>query len=86
MFTINWTAPAAVTTGEEKCTWSTDSSDVEYVSADNAFELTIVNQKGTTLPETGGIGTTIFYVVGGLFVSASAIFIITKKRTANAVE
>ena len=40
----------------------------------------IVNQKGLVLPETGGIGTTIFYVVGGLLIAAALVLLITKKR------
>ncbi|MCQ2468598.1 MAG: isopeptide-forming domain-containing fimbrial protein [Ruminococcus sp.] len=74
---------------DNSVTWSVGegSSDLVKLSTDqNGYELTVVNKKGTLLPTTGGIGTTIFYVVGGLLVSASAIFIITKKRTSNAVE
>ena len=40
----------------------------------------IENKSGSTLPETGGIGTTIFYVVGGVMVAVAAILLITKKR------
>lgn len=43
---------------------------------------TIINKAGALLPETGGIGTTIFYVVGGLMVLCSVVFLIAKKRTA----
>ena len=43
----------------------------------------IVNNAGTTLPGTGGIGTTIFYVVGGGLMVAAAILLITKKRMEN---
>ena len=32
------------------------------------------------LPSTGGIGTTIFYVVGSVLVIAAAVLLITKKR------
>lgn len=42
--------------------------------------LTVKNQSGATLPGTGGIGTTIFYVVGGLLMAAAAVLLITKKR------
>ncbi|MBR3175635.1 MAG: LPXTG cell wall anchor domain-containing protein, partial [Oscillospiraceae bacterium] len=38
------------------------------------------NQSGTQLPSTGGIGTTIFYVVGGVLVLAAIILLVTKKR------
>lgn len=44
---------------------------------------TITNNKGTVLPSTGGIGTTIFYVVGGLLMVGAAILLITKKRMHN---
>lgn len=43
----------------------------------------IVNHMGSTLPGTGGIGTTIFYVVGGGLMVAAAILLITKKRMEN---
>lgn len=41
---------------------------------------TIENKKGSSLPSTGGIGTTLFYVCGGAMVAVSGIFLITKKR------
>ena len=43
----------------------------------------IENNRGTTLPGTGGIGTTIFYVIGGGLMVAAAILLITKKRMEN---
>lgn len=43
----------------------------------------IENKRGTTLPGTGGIGTTIFYVIGGGLMAAAAILLITKKRMEN---
>lgn len=43
----------------------------------------IENKRGTVLPGTGGIGTTIFYVVGGGLMVAAAILLITKKRMEN---
>ena len=42
--------------------------------------VTVVNQSGTVLPSTGGIGTTLFYIVGGLAVAAAVILLISKKR------
>lgn len=41
---------------------------------------TIENKKGSSLPSTGGIGTTLFYVCGGAMVAVSGVFLITKKR------
>ena len=43
----------------------------------------IVNNRGTTLPSTGGIGTTIFYVVGGGLMVAAIVLLVTKKRMEN---
>lgn len=40
----------------------------------------IVNRKGSMLPETGGIGTTIFYIIGGLMVFGAVVLMVTKKR------
>lgn len=44
----------------------------------------VKNSTGTTIPETGGIGTTIFYVAGGLLVLGAVILLITKKRMSSA--
>lgn len=41
---------------------------------------TVVNTSGTLLPSTGGIGTTIFYIVGGLLVIAALVVLIARKR------
>ena len=43
----------------------------------------VVNKSGTMLPETGGIGTTMFYVIGGILVAGSLVFLVTKKRMGN---
>lgn len=44
----------------------------------------VVNLKGATLPETGGMGTTLFYVFGTILVAGAAVMLITKKRMNNA--
>ena len=40
----------------------------------------VVNKAGQILPETGGIGTTIFYIIGGLMVFGAVVLMVTKKR------
>lgn len=44
---------------------------------------TIANNQGATLPETGGMGTVIFYVAGGVLVAAAVVLIITRRRMAT---
>lgn len=40
----------------------------------------VINNTGSTLPSTGGIGTTIFYVLGGILMAAAVVLLITKKK------
>lgn len=44
----------------------------------------VVNKSGSTLPETGGMGTTIFYVLGSILVIGAAVLLVTKKRMSGA--
>lgn len=47
-------------------------------------ETTVLNTSGSSLPSTGGIGTTIFYVAGGVLVVGAGVLLITKKRAKDA--
>jgi fimbrial isopeptide formation D2 family protein/LPXTG-motif cell wall-anchored protein len=49
-------------------------------AASNTLSTNVVNRSGVTLPETGGVGTTIFYVLGGLLVVGAGVVLITRKR------
>ena len=40
----------------------------------------VVNNKGTELPSTGGIGTTIFYILGGLLVVGAAVILVARRK------
>ena len=47
-------------------------------------QMDIENTQGTLLPSTGGIGTTIFYLIGGIMIlGAFVTFIVKRKMTAN---
>lgn len=43
----------------------------------------IINNAGTTLPSTGGMGTTVFYVIGGGLMAVAVVLLVTKKRMEN---
>lgn len=77
-------------TAESWTTSGTPSAKIEYkTSTAEGLEKTedgtvkVENKSGTVLPGTGGIGTTIFYVVGGGLMVAAAILLVTKKRMEN---
>ncbi|MDO4204996.1 MAG: LPXTG cell wall anchor domain-containing protein, partial [Streptococcus gallolyticus] len=58
------------------------TGSLEFTSSTSAGSLTtdVVNKKGSVLPSTGGMGTTILYVVGTILVLAAGILLVTKKR------
>ena len=45
-----------------------------------ATVIVVVNKTGELLPETGGMGTTLFYAIGGMMVLAAVVLLVTKKR------
>ena len=49
----------------------------------SSVSVNVRNNKGSTLPSTGGIGTTLFYVVGGGLMVAAIVLLVTKKRMEN---
>ena len=63
-----------VTSGDVK------SEDFKSNLSDGSLTVGIVNRKGSLLPSTGGMGTTILYVVGSILVLVAAVLLITKKR------
>ena len=59
---------------------STDPHNtVDNASATDGV-ITIQNQSGSVLPSTGGIGTTIFYVIGAILVLGAGILLVTRRR------
>lgn len=73
---------ATQTTSEGPNTTSGSLGTFEITHDKEAGSLTtdIVNKAGVQLPETGGIGTTIFYISGALMVMLAVVLLITKKR------
>lgn len=61
---------------------------VKAESSDSLTYTTVVaeinNKSGAQLPSTGGVGTTIFYVLGGILAVGAAVLLVTKKRMEQA--
>lgn len=51
--------------------------------AKGLVSTTVTNNSGATLPETGGVGTTLFYVIGGVLMVGAAVLLVTRKRMNN---
>lgn len=49
-------------------------------TTEGSLSADVVNKSGSTLPETGGMGTTLFYVLGGGLVLVAVVLLVTKKR------
>ncbi len=69
----NTAEPIEITVEGTNVTTTGDLSDAAGV-------VNVENNEGLELPETGGIGTTIFYAVGGVLVVAALVLLVTKKR------
>ncbi len=61
----------------------TGAITVDGTPNSNTTTVKVENKAGTTLPTTGGIGTTIFYLIGGGLMVAAAVLLIAKKRMEN---
>ena len=70
---ISFTIKGAADTNKGQVSYGTDSTGT----------IKVLNNAGTTLPTTGGIGTTIFYLIGGGLMVAAAVLLIAKKRMEN---
>lgn len=55
----------------------------EGESKDFEFSKTVENASGSKLPETGGMGTTMLYVAGGILVLGAGILLITRRRMSS---
>ena len=52
-----------------------DAADLEL-----EISVTVINTSGLQLPSTGGIGTTIFYIIGGLLIVAAVVFFVVRRK------
>ena len=66
------TVSITATPSADGCTWKYNTNDSNVVQ--------VLNAKGSHLPSTGGMGTRLFYIIGGLLVAGSLVLLVTKKR------
>lgn len=64
---------------QEDTVTSAHTSFGENVEGD-IVEVTVTNKAGIVLPETGGMGTTLFYMVGAFMVLCATVLLVTKRR------
>jgi LPXTG-motif cell wall-anchored protein len=80
---VEITAPEGFNLLEDPVIIEAVDKDEDGNSVDKHFEdQTIINSTTTNvnLPQTGGIGTTIFYIVGGVLAVGALVLLITRKR------
>jgi LPXTG-motif cell wall-anchored protein len=67
---------------EKKIVLNEDDSDdaAKFDGTTATAKITIDNKAGSVLPSTGGIGTTIFYIVGAILVLGAGILLVTRRR------
>lgn len=59
---------------------TTGTIEFTKVVSDGSLTTSVVNKSGSTLPSTGGIGTTMFYLIGGILVVGAGVVLVTRKR------
>lgn len=66
--------------GSGLSTAATQTFTTTNFATTGVFSAIVVNHSGSDLPTTGGIGTTIFYIVGGILVLGALIMLVVRRR------
>ena len=83
---ISFRGPEVVNTGDEPGFWAMTWNGESIEGGETGiFAQDVINNSGSLLPSTGGIGTTIFYVVGAILVIGAGVMLVVKKRMSREV-
>ena len=74
---VESTVPAGYNKADDQ---NIEIKDKDYTVDNLVKTATVTNNSGTELPSTGGIGTTMFYVVGSILVIGAAVVLISRRR------
>ncbi|MCD7752900.1 MAG: isopeptide-forming domain-containing fimbrial protein [Lachnospiraceae bacterium] len=74
------TATVTVTIKDANGTTISEGESATFSVSSTTISTTVVNNTGSILPSTGGIGTTIFYVIGSIMVFGAVVVLITRRR------
>lgn len=77
---LNNRQAVTISDGNKKSTTSTDADVTTYVEGG----VNVINKTGVELPTTGGMGTTILYIVGSILMVGAGVIFIAKKKMSKA--
>ena len=81
-YLVETKAPAGYNRLEEPAELTVAGSTTDTTKLSNIAK--VPNSTGTVLPSTGGMGTTVFYVLGAVLVLGAVVLLVTKKRMSDA--
>ncbi len=84
VFTVNATHDATAITALTVSDVTGGTITVTSPVTTGQLTTTVVNNSGAVIPETGGMGTKIFYTLGGILVVCAGVLLIVKRRMRNA--
>ncbi len=81
--TFDITVSYDTTTGKPTFSLNDSSSDGFSIN-DGVVSITVENSAGSILPGTGGMGTTLFYIIGAILVCGAVVLLVSRRRMHSA--